>query len=696
MAYADNLSKDFQKSQFLVVIKPARRVTDFTLVSGDIYTTTFDYGNIVSISQDGTELTEVTGSTPAAGQYSFDKDTDVIFIQSTDSTDPNNLNTIVTYELHFGTLGLSFPRIPDTAKSDTNFLVYYEPIVVRSPSLKATQSDNVFGFLPTQTSQLILTEAPHLLQRHLYDSSFNKRQIEVYHFFGQTEDTTNVKKVLNGLMNNVSFKDRQVRISVTDRIDLFDSEFRPTDVDFYKSSVFSELDPSFEGAPIRYVYGRVDGFQPINIDYLLESPTTSDNRLWGVRADKANLNEITQNVSVSPSSTTTRIFLDSIVGMGVGDTVHIDKATDESATITAVGANFIDITPALVSGVPGSGDVVNRGTVGSVTIIQDDVIYNALIDRDYTIDTSTSVLGFKFKTTLESNLGMPNTLSPNDTVLCRVYGKQNNVTLGGPAFGTDETETGNLTAGPVILLDLLKRFTGISESDIDSTSFSTLLSETTEALSFAIPKRAGDSFPKIKEILAEMILSMILKLYIDQDQMWAVDLVEPITTTEKTIEDFHILIDSFDYDFDYKDIYSDTIVSYRRREVPAIVGVSGPIFDSVTSSSDTAKFLHLVNRTNKVESLHLRSADAQNLSDHLQFIFGDRRGQLTVSVKNEFFLTEIADRIKISRTRLPGFSFDKKTDREREFSTIETNKSLANVTITLDDQKGIEDNEGSW
>lgn len=200
----------------------------------------------------------------------------------------------------------------------------------------------------------------------------------------------------------------------------------------------------------------------------------------------------------SPSSTTTRTYLDNAQGITVGDTVLINKTTDESRIVTAVnytGSDYIEHA-SLSSGAAANGDTVSRATTARVDIFQQGIKYTALYGRDYseTVDANGAVK-FTFVSGLETNLSLPSTLSPTDSLVCRVYGKQNNITLGGPAYGSNDSETGNITLLPSILLDILKRFAGVPESEINTSSFTTLSSDSDDRLGFAIPEQSVISFP---------------------------------------------------------------------------------------------------------------------------------------------------------------------------------------------------------
>jgi hypothetical protein len=687
MSYTDLLDEEGINAQYLVILRPARRVTTWILVSGSVYSNAFSYGYVYSVSIDGVALTLASSSALSAGQYYWDNESGVLYVRKYNSSAPTGSNFIVvTYELHLGTFDAHWYRIPT---DDTTTVVYFDPVISDVPEIKSNVSELLFGILPTLSTSIRLINAEHIFEKHVYDSSFIGKEILVYHWLDELE-TANMKLVQKGRMGNVAYNRGTLSVQIFDNLNFFDKEFRSTQ-EFINLTDYPSADPQFIGKPVRTVYGVVDGFIPVNIDYVRENPTTSDNRDWIVRANGSSRNDITATVPASPSSTTTRTYVDSVAGFKVGDSVWIDKTTDEYRFVTAVGANYIEHT-ALVSGAASTGNTVKRGTVGYVDIVQNGIRYRAHYNRDYTIATHTSgALQFSFQTSLESNLSMPATLSASDQINCRVYGKQNNVTLGGPAFGSNSATYANLCSLEVILLDILKAYAGLSESEINTTSFTDL--NVTDEIGVAIPEKASENYPKIKDVLIRVLKSGLVRLYLDFDQKWKVSALAPIVSSSKTIDDAEILVGSVDYEFDYSDICSDVVVSYAHGERSE---TGNELYSLVRASSDTAKYIHGLNKTFSHESLHIDSSGAQTLATRLSYVLGDRSGTMSLSTKNRFFNNIVGDDIEVTSTKLPGFEYDSDVENSRDFRIEQIDKSLRRVKIRLADQKGVQDNSGSW
>ena len=673
MTYATLLQKEGEEAQFLAILKPARRVTNFTSSGGNIYSSSFDFGIVIEVTIDGVSQTKTTG-TPSSGEFSYSDGTLLVYY----GIDPNNVHTIVTYELFIGTRDAHWYRKPDDSSTE---IVYFEPLIVTPPKFKATLTDSLLGYMPTQTTNMILSNAEHNLEKHIYDSSFNSRDIAVYHWLGDL-DTANMQLVLDGLMKDINYSESTVSIRILDRIDIFNSNWKNPDKDYYFTTDFAALDPSKEGTPVPYLYGIADGIVAANIDFENESPDVNTNRDWLFRSDGTNSHAISSTVPASPASTTTRTYVGDASGYFVGDETWIDKTTDEYVTVNNVdySSNYIEHI-ALVSGAATTGDTVSRGTVSNVFIDQGGVIYKARFKRDYIDTTSGGLTGITFDTNAEVNLSMT-TMDGLETVYGRVYGKQNDVTIGGSPFGSDSSVTDNLTDPVIILFDIMVNRLSIPEADINTSNFDSLDGTLHEIGFIAKPTN------EYKLIVNNIIKSVLMRLFLD-DNIWNLSVIEVLPTEDFIIKNDEILKESFGYRFDYNDLLSDITIKYRYDD-------NAGNYLNKTGTSDNAKYLHLVSKQRDIETYLIIDSEVDTLLTRFLDIFGERRGLLSFSAKNRFFDTSISDTIKASREKQPGFTVVKDTLRDRIGNVIEIDKGLRKVNITIDDQKGVEDNPGDF
>jgi len=604
MAYADLLSESGIQQDFLVVIKPKKRFTDFTVFSGFVFVTTFTLSEkINTVIMDGVVLTEVFTTALSAGEFFQDLDNDQLYVRTPASGDPNSINTIVTYELYFGTVDEPFNRIPTDTTSST---VFFQGTVKAPPGLKETMTESIIGFLPVLSSSIQLLNSEHFLEENLHDVSYNKAEIDIYHALRDRQTDANIsdllaeniKKVLRGLCNGVRYTEDAVTVEILSRVDDFDQEYRNANgtESFYTDSVFGSLDPDSQGSPVRYIYGNVDGFVPINLDFAdSETASTTNNREWGVYGETSNLPDTTRTVPASPVSTTTTTFVSDAAGYVAGDFVQIDKTTDEFREITSVDYGADSIThAALVSGAAVVGDTVRRLWVSRVEIQQEDTRFSLFPIRDYvSTDQGSGVQGITLTDNFEASVGM-STFDPaaGDIIFLRVNGKRNDV-----GFGGDSIKQGNLTNPYVILYDLITNKLGLGAAKVDTTTFTSLAVASSQEVGFSIPVRASDSFPTFKDLLKDFIQTLLIRVFLTNDDEWSLANIAPGLSGTDEITDDELLERSLSIIYDYKDIVSDVNLLFSFREIADRIGISSTQSAISSSSSDTAKFLHGINKT---------------------------------------------------------------------------------------------------
>lgn len=694
MAYADLADIEGVQSQFLIVIKPRRIITGWSLVSGNIYKVSFTLGQPVEVTDDGTAMSEVSTSALSSGQFYYDEDNEELYVRLPDDDNPANDTMVVTYEIWTGTYDGYGPRVPtDSSTRD----VYWEPVLTKSPSVKSTMSDTLFGFLQQNSFSFTLSNATHIFEKHLINSSFKKAAIDVYQWLDEFT-VANTSLLVKGTVKNLTYNDQTINITGFDNLDLLTDEFRNPTTSFATVSDFANLDPSKQNAVIPYLYGHKKGIEPINTDFLQDSPTTSDNRQYIVYGD-VGPSEDTSTVPASPTSTTTRTYIADASGLQVGDTVWIDKTTDEYRVVTAVsytGNNYIEHA-ALVSGAAASGDTVKWGSIRRVDIWQDGVQYIAMYNRDYTVNTnlgSKGVCGFTFQTTMESNISFPATLTPSDKIFVTASGPKNDVTLGGSAFGIDSAIYDTLADPIVILWDLLKR-AGIEESQMDGAAFTALQADNTNEISMLIPEGTFGDFGTYKDAVIRILKTLLLRLYVDSTGLISVSQMGPLGAADKTIEDDEIAEGSFRYEVKYDDLASDVELRYKITPTQNIEQTVDVGYQVVTSSSPKTKYLHLVDKLFVHESLHQDSTDAQTLSDRIQYVLSEPSERITIRTEKRFLLSDLSDVIDVTRARMPGYDYDVDTDRTVSAELITISRGQK-VELTLETQPGIQNNEGSW
>lgn len=695
MSYATLLTDEKVAHRYLVKLSPYRRIQSASLFSGSTYSLPVSLGEVVAVIDQGQALTQVSTTSLGAGEFYYDTDNEVLYVRLSGGQNPNTRWVIYQYEINMGTVDAHWYRIPTDIATRT---VYWDPVIIEEPRITRNLSDSLAGYVPVQSTSLRVNNAEHFLEKHLVASSFHRAAVDVWHWIGEL-DTANIKKVLTGYADAFTYSDETVSFKVKDQFDLFSLEYRhPTGEQTYLATDFPSLDKTFEGRPVRKVFGVVDGFQPVNLDYVSESPTTSDNRDWGCVNHDTTIPEKVLTVANSPSSTTTRTYLVSAEGIQVGDTVILDSATDYYREVTVVdksGTPFIE--HAAVGTALSPGDVVRRGFVGHVKIIKENVTYTALYGRDYTVATfGSKVRGFSFVTGLEANLSIP-TLQANDRVLARVYGPETYITLGGPFFGSDSEITGNMANPCQLILDLLKTQSLVPDAEINTSSFTTALTDSTDTLGISIPMTAQGTQPKIKDLLIQYLKSGLVRLTLDADRKWYLKAIKPFSSNDRAIDSTEIVDNSFQWDVDYNDLASLVVVEYGRQEASYVgQGFGAETSKKASFESPEALYLHRARKTLNISTLHVDELEATQYAERMSYNFGSHDSSVKLRARSSFFETLIGDVVSVSRPGMPGVGFDQDTYQTKSIVVLSTSRDIESIDLVGTDQDGIQTNISDW
>lgn len=706
MSYSALLPLQSSSPNFIAVLKPRRIVDGFTGGSNP-YQVAFDYGEVVGVIEDGVSYSSVSdvGSITNSTYY-YDSTDEVLYVGTSDGTNPSNFTIVVTYEIYTSTFDGYGGRVPT---DDNTRTVYYEPLLVRSPNVSLTQAQNQFGYIPISTAGLNFSTLTGFWDRHVDGSSFSNAGIDIYHWLGDFK-AENIKKVSSVIARDFSFTDSTMNLSVLNDLSLFGTEIRNSDIgvgteSFLLPSLLPNLESQRIFEPIRRVFGVVEDVEAGCTNYD-ENTTVTNNRLWMVRTYPNITNDDTESGKISLDAATgnsnTRTYYQTPsdltnTGMRVGDTITLfngGTAQTYSAVITDInkGSQYIDHSTILVAIPDNNGNIVRAG-VSAVKIIQDGIVYDLFFGTHYTLGVDLSAGNFEriqLVNDVENLLGMTRPIDPKqDKVYTRIYGQRTLPQIGGSDFGSFSLETGTLTNPIVIMYYLITEMLGVAESDIDTTSFTAALSSNTQEVGIAFPEPGETAWPSYKDAITKIAETALIKFYKNSAGKWAISTTEPLSGGSTAVDETDFVADSYTKDVSYNDIYSDIRIKYKKKYLDG-ANQQQINFESEYSTSDRAKYLHNIDRTYVLETILFLSSDASDLAERLGYILGDQTSIISFQTDKTFFETEISDNIQLTNpNRNSGLDVDTGV-------VISTKKALDNVIITIDEQLGIENNSGSW
>lgn len=716
MTYVANTEKPTERSRTFVVLRPKRRVVDWALHSGTIWVADFDYGDVVKLNFNGVaavegQLVPTIGPVLNADEWVYDHEEQKLYIKKSVIPDDELDWVVVFYEMRLSNDAGHWFQTPT---DDSTREVYYDSVIIQSPTWRQEQSDVLFGFFPVTVSSLNLSNGRALFNRHVHDTSWHLGEIFIYHMLGD-EDVANCKQIFRGYTRNVSWNNDSVQIAIESIFKVLEKTFSSAKTVTTLNFPTAEPDALREVWPIRVVFGRKDGFSPINLDYPVSPAThsTTNNRDWLVSQNQGNLAELTKNINPAGTNTSTQTTLTDVTGLMIEDEIYLsDCSVGVEITAIDTGTKIVTHSAAGARGVL-TGATVFRSWVGYIYIwVTDGIRHRVPMQYWSTTLLADGCKGFTLVDNFEGGIaGFPSPFNPdNHTIYCRVYGEKANLTysVGGGPVSTDSANGGNQNNIAATIYHMLRTIPGYDPEAIDEDSFADAVSGRDDSIGYSIPTEKTDQFPTYNEIILDLLRTGLMRLQINDFNGTAaigISLIGPLATPQDKILD-NTQFGRFRHELLYEDLFSQATVDYDIGDVSTnLFGRQRDPFSTVNPSSDMAVYLHEIENNFEMDAYLIKvktTADpngilpAVNYSQRVLSILSDRRGRVSLSGRNDLILAELGQTYRVDREQLPGYDFEEGTNQSRKYALVESEKGPSETSIVLEDQKGIEDNTSLW
>lgn len=714
MTYSDEIELPKNNARVFAVLN-ARWVDDgvgWVNITGDKYYKYFPYGDVTL-----TGKTRASTSSLSDGVYFLDAEDKKLYFDFTGYGEIN-LSTVTfptwPVRVFVSTFAGYWHVDPADDATDT---VYYQGNLLKSPMITHSNEDSEKGFFSITSSQIILNNADQWFNPFLSkDISFNNHAIAVYHQVGELIEA-NVKQIYRGLLSNVTWSTRQVEIRTFFEAKELDKDFfsfgslsRYTTNNIDLGPAIAAVDPTKEGQIIPRVYGYVENIPLVNINYDDTSPTTSENRMWGVCIGSpgsfGSFSEaVFKEATVVGGSTTTRTYIDDASGIQIGDSAWVNKGTDEYRTIVAVNysLNYVEHA-AYVSGIPNPGDTVNIGIIGKLSVTHNGTVYDCHFNRDFYFPLT--LIGIQhvvlqFRNNFEANVGIPEPINPDDIVLAQhVYGNNVRPDLSAVPFGTISNELNTNTDSVSILYDALVK-AGIT--NLDDASFTALESDEIWQIGFRVPFESSSELPTYKDVIEKILKTTMCKLFIDSDLNWGVARIKNLSfdsLNDKEASELNIEEDSIKATIDYADVYRSVNLKYLLRETgiqeqrAVWKAISTEFADWGTFPYDVLQVVQQqskngVNKELTVETLLIFDDEADEMLKRLTAYYSEPKVKYEFSGPFEFFEQFLNRTIRLTTEKQPGYEFVSGTSRSVDTSVISLEKGIIEVNFTADSQRSV-------
>lgn len=432
----------------LAILQASKRLIAFTLHSGSIYKIeSFDVSVVDSIRDNLTALTEVsTLALVVAGCFYNDRESQILYLRTSDSANPNGKFLTLTQKLFYSTRAVTLPY--DLA---TGFQVYWEPLI---------ESTSQFGVeIDTINQQNEAIEGSGNLSLYndgvFWPANFDKLTFDnqLCWIYSLCEGVTTL--LFKGKVESKSWASNKIQFKLKDLLSIFKNTVQLDNIE----DLALRNNPALDKAKQRMVFGRVYGHRPVNVDEVIDyrypltgtvSTTTSSttvtgsstlfltelspddrldldgteytiasiasdtsltlteafsaaglsgesidiipqtskrfiNRVWNVAGHA--LREPTTTIQVG--SSVSYLFLGSTTDMYPGDKLYVGTlGSGELVTIDDVlNSTTVRLSTSLTT-VPATGTTVRRPCIQSLMIDDVELTYY----RDYTVDASTATI----------------------------------------------------------------------------------------------------------------------------------------------------------------------------------------------------------------------------------------------------------------------------------------------------------------
>lgn len=718
MAFSINIEDQRIEKHSLVIIRPRKRLTGWNIVSAGIYSIAWDYfvTRVWDSYLNDNGFTEGGSPLVTAGQYYYDFVTKTLYVGVGSDPDSNTYPGLtVEFELNISDDQFTGPRNPLNISTD---IIDWIPSLRKIPQTQNGSIDTLYGFSPLAQSNLEILNGDGRFNNLLHETSFI--YCPVYSYIMANSDYENgvsfadIQQVFIGFSNGVEWRDGSLFIPVIDYNSFFDRQFSLTKMD---SITFPLAEPdsikSGEEWYIRRIYGMVDTFRPINIDYN-SSPSTTNNRDWVVRELEDDIQDLASNLNITidhlAANTNTRTYFTTTPKFNIGDWVNLsNNSVNYYVEVEDIdrAAKWIDHEPIVRTVVP--GDSASRPDIARVVIMNNDntVPFWLRPFVDYTVqnDTVNNVV----KLILADNWEAARSFTDNggifDPSKNKIYIRAYSSSWLREYYSSNDVgalaDNGGRSSQSVTLLHRVIESSGFDISLIDESSFS---NASNQSLGFAIPSsHSATSLPTYKSIIDQILVSMLWKLSIVSSgsgvKVGLVELSPFASSGDYTADESDH--SEMSYKHDYGDVYSDYVINYSVKERPEDFLGSLSTWDFVSGllirDSLSAKDLHFVSKTFQTTILQYDPSEAEIIADRYSYILGDRRGFYSIILGQSFLnKANLASTYLIKKEQLPGFDFVYGTEQQRTLIVSEVQKSSQAVSMVLEDQKSIQDHAGDW
>jgi hypothetical protein len=255
-SYKDQVSSE---KITLAVMEASKRIIALTIHAGSVYKIlNFDFSTVRTIQDSGIPLTEVFDlASIVAGTFYNDRTNLVLYLQTSDSVNPNNKFLHMTFKLFFASAPVTLPN--DLANGPE---VYWEPQI---------QATSAFGVeIDTVNQQNETIEGTGTLTLHNdhefwpanFDKLFFDNQNCYIYSWNRDIAATEARLIFKGKIESKTYDSEKINFQLKDLLSQLRNAVTTPEI----QTLGQRNPPNLDTAKQRLIFGRVFGFRPVNLD----------------------------------------------------------------------------------------------------------------------------------------------------------------------------------------------------------------------------------------------------------------------------------------------------------------------------------------------------------------------------------------------------------------------------------------------
>jgi hypothetical protein len=256
--FAEYAAQTESEKVVLATINSIKQYKLFTLHSGSVYKKTVSY--FVDAVQQGTSYyTKATSTTLSASQFYYDINAGILYIRTSDSSDPVTKEIFVTHKHFYSSKPVILPYDLSTG-SDVEWDGRISDIGELTLEVDA---ENTGIAVESDSSLKLLNQDGHF--DSLFDTHIWENQEAKFYAWSPSIAVTEAKLIYDGLINNKTFSTKEVGFTLKDLL----FKLRSTITHTVFSSTDGTVDDDKIGKPKPIIIGRASKHKCVGIDKVL-------------------------------------------------------------------------------------------------------------------------------------------------------------------------------------------------------------------------------------------------------------------------------------------------------------------------------------------------------------------------------------------------------------------------------------------